>query len=231
MNKDYEEKNITMRDRLKEIRLDSGLSQSEFSKKLSVKQSYYSDLENGKREITTKVITSLSENFNVSSEWLLFNIGNKYQNTSAIEMGDKEVSMSSHSNISKIQNSSMYTSQLLEEYSLYFQNLPSSQITMIKVIKREELKDVYLSYIKLASFLQKLDKDKIISEKFKCNKDVKTYISECELEIAEDLNGIKDDRLISAILARHYITLIEFWIDQVKIIITHIDRYSDLLLS
>ncbi len=70
--------NISIGEKLKEIRLDNVLTQKEFSKELGVKQSYYSDLENGKREISTNVIRLLSERFHISSDWLLSGTGNRY---------------------------------------------------------------------------------------------------------------------------------------------------------
>jgi len=63
--------------RLKEIREILQLTQKDFSKILEVKQSYYSDVENGKREVTTKLIKNLVAIFKFSADWIFTGLGNK----------------------------------------------------------------------------------------------------------------------------------------------------------
>jgi transcriptional regulator with XRE-family HTH domain len=87
-------KNITINDKLLKIRNIENLSQNEFAKRLGVKQSYYSELERGKRNITTKIITSLSKEFNISSDWLLSDSGQMYITNS--DISDKDGSNKIH---------------------------------------------------------------------------------------------------------------------------------------
>lgn len=64
-------------DRLKELRLSLNLTQKEMSERLDMRQSYYSDLENGKRNISGKLIEKLSKIFSVSPNWMYTGEGDK----------------------------------------------------------------------------------------------------------------------------------------------------------
>jgi len=69
-------------DRLKQVREHFKLSQKDFANALELKQSYYSEVEGGKREITSRIINSLIKNFHISSDWLLIGSGEiKFTNT------------------------------------------------------------------------------------------------------------------------------------------------------
>lgn len=57
--------------RLKQVREALRLSQKDFSEQLGVKQSYYSEVENSKRPVGHKIISSLLDKFQVSSDWML----------------------------------------------------------------------------------------------------------------------------------------------------------------
>ncbi len=73
---------MTSNDRLKQVREHFKLSQKDFANALELKQSYYSEVESGKREITSRIINSLIRNFNISSDWLLIGNGEiKFTNT------------------------------------------------------------------------------------------------------------------------------------------------------
>ncbi len=78
-------RNIAICEKLKQIRLDKGLNQKEFSTLLGVKQSYYSELENGKREITTRVLSELAVKLKISLDWFLFNKG-------SMNIADRDIS-------------------------------------------------------------------------------------------------------------------------------------------
>jgi len=71
--------------KLKEIRQALKLSQKDFSEKLGIKQSYYSALELGKKDISTsKVLQTLFDRIGVNPEWyynsngVIFNEANVY---------------------------------------------------------------------------------------------------------------------------------------------------------
>ena len=46
------------------------LTQSDFAKILNIKQSYYSEVEGGKREVTSKLVKNLILIFKISSDWI-----------------------------------------------------------------------------------------------------------------------------------------------------------------
>ncbi|MUP39887.1 helix-turn-helix domain-containing protein [Labilibaculum euxinus] len=65
----------TANQRLKEIRFSENYSQEEFAKEIGVSLSGYQLIEQGKRDINTKILESLKNKFNVSADWLLFGKG------------------------------------------------------------------------------------------------------------------------------------------------------------
>lgn len=58
-------------DRLKEIREDRDLFQSEIAEKLNIKQQQYSEYEIGKRLIPINYLSKLADIYNVSIDYLL----------------------------------------------------------------------------------------------------------------------------------------------------------------
>lgn len=61
----------SMGSRLLIARLRKGIKQREVANDLGISQSSYSDMENGKREITISQLFILSNSLDVSIEWLL----------------------------------------------------------------------------------------------------------------------------------------------------------------
>ncbi len=56
--------------RIKELRMEKGDSQVKISTMLGIEQSYYSKLELGKHEISTKDLIKIAEYFNVSLDYI-----------------------------------------------------------------------------------------------------------------------------------------------------------------
>lgn len=63
---------MTVSERLKKIRINENLSQTDFAEKLNVSRSTLMLVEQGKREINAKILESLKKIFNVSADWMLF---------------------------------------------------------------------------------------------------------------------------------------------------------------
>lgn len=57
--------------RLKELREDLDLKQTDIAKLLNVKQNTYSQYENGKRQIPLEVIVTLAKYYKVSTDYIL----------------------------------------------------------------------------------------------------------------------------------------------------------------
>jgi len=68
----------SINDRIREIRTELKLSQREFSKKIQITQSHYSDIENGNIEIKERYLTLISSQFNVNLDWLKTGKGGKF---------------------------------------------------------------------------------------------------------------------------------------------------------
>lgn len=56
--------------RLKELRLKKGLTQTELGEKVGVKQNTFTNWENGKREPSFENLVKLADLFDVSLDWL-----------------------------------------------------------------------------------------------------------------------------------------------------------------
>lgn len=59
-----------MKDRIRRIRIDLGLTQQEFADKISVKRGAIANYEIGRNEPTDSVISLICREFNVNEEWL-----------------------------------------------------------------------------------------------------------------------------------------------------------------
>ena len=60
-------------DRVKQVRLARGLSQSELAEKLGLSDAYVSKIELGKNAMSVTVLIKLSDTLDVSADWLLRN--------------------------------------------------------------------------------------------------------------------------------------------------------------
>jgi transcriptional regulator with XRE-family HTH domain len=60
----------SINERLKDIRMSLGISQREFSKRIYITQSFYGDIELGKKNINDRIIQLISTQFNVNKEWI-----------------------------------------------------------------------------------------------------------------------------------------------------------------
>lgn len=61
---------ITIKDRIKQIRQDAGLTQAEFAKKLNLSRNYVGLMEIGDRVPSDRTILDICEKFGVSETWL-----------------------------------------------------------------------------------------------------------------------------------------------------------------
>ena len=59
-----------MHERLKEVRKALNMKQGDFAKELSITQGHLSDLENGRKEVSERLINILVLKFNISEDWL-----------------------------------------------------------------------------------------------------------------------------------------------------------------
>jgi len=65
-----------MKNRLKKIRIDSGLNKTQFAKKINVSQPSIGKYEDGIQLPSVDTIINICQEFNVSADWLLLGIEN-----------------------------------------------------------------------------------------------------------------------------------------------------------
>ncbi len=68
--------------RLKEIRTNLGLKQSEFASKLNLSTSAICDYEKGRRRITERTLNDICSKFNVNKDWFESGQGDMFNNIS-----------------------------------------------------------------------------------------------------------------------------------------------------
>jgi transcriptional regulator with XRE-family HTH domain len=68
----------TVYERIKEIRKSLGVSQREFSKQIYITQSFYGDIELGKKNLNDRIIQLISTQFNVNKEWIKTGTGEMF---------------------------------------------------------------------------------------------------------------------------------------------------------
>lgn len=71
-----------MKDRIKLIRKNAGLTQSQFAKSLGTVQNTITGYETGRRNPSGSAITLICREFNVNEEWLRTGVGEMYVNSS-----------------------------------------------------------------------------------------------------------------------------------------------------
>lgn len=67
-----------MKDRIRQLRKDLGLNQTEFGDRIGVKQGSIASYENGSRTPIDAVITSICREFSVNEDWLRTGTGDMY---------------------------------------------------------------------------------------------------------------------------------------------------------
>ena len=96
-------------DRIKILRKDLGLTQSEFAEKINLKQAAIGMYENGSRNITEQSISLICSTFNASEEWIRSGSGDMYSptgdfiiNDPSLDAADREI-LSSYLRMTPVQ--------------------------------------------------------------------------------------------------------------------------------
>lgn len=77
-----------MKDRIKKIRKDAGLTQEKFAERLGIKRNTVATYETGKSEPMDNIIVSICREFNINEDWIRHGIGEmKKSLTKNQEMG------------------------------------------------------------------------------------------------------------------------------------------------
>lgn len=75
-----------LRERLIELRKNTGLSQKKFAAKLNMSQTGYASLETGANNITDRTIADICREFNVNEEWLRTGDGEMLKSKKSIDV-------------------------------------------------------------------------------------------------------------------------------------------------
>ena len=68
-----------MKDRIKALRKDQDMTQTEFASKLSLSQNFIAQVESGKKNPSDRTILDISREFGVNEKWLLTGEGEMYK--------------------------------------------------------------------------------------------------------------------------------------------------------
>lgn len=79
---------MEINERVRLIRTHLKLTQGEFGKKIVVAQNYLSNIENGYRDVTEKIIKIICSEFNVNEEWLRYGKGEMFVQTDTFSLDE-----------------------------------------------------------------------------------------------------------------------------------------------
>ena len=193
------EKNIDYGNKLKQIRTYFKLNQSDFAKKLGIKQAYYSLIENGKKKPSVHILDKIFD-MGISGSWWFNDIGD-------IEVAkDFEDTATKDSELIKINESVLEKyfrgSKLRYYHYEYLQIKYYEQFSMdkLKELVRSELSDlesIYNSYSKIIETLHFLGMPEFLCQKFPKLISFDSEKKEFDEDFNEDINNIilSDDKL------------------------------------
>ena len=152
--------------KLKEIRQALGLNQKDFAAKLNIKQSYYSALELGKKDInTSKVLQTLFNEIGVNAEWYFNSVGtifnkNNEQNNWGNGGGNAIENILSPIKRKKSHDAKGYLLKYIDASTL-------TDIEILKIFTNQPpgIKIGNLSDERINSISKLVDKQKVIAEK------------------------------------------------------------------
>lgn len=73
---------IEMCSRFKELRKTLNIKQGDFAKELAISQGHASDIENGRKSVSDRIIEILSLKYNINEEWLKSGTGEMFRKPS-----------------------------------------------------------------------------------------------------------------------------------------------------
>lgn len=71
-------KNMTVGERVKYLRNELGLNQTEFAEKINIKRSTVAGYENNSRKVIDRAIADIVREYNVNYEWLVYGEGEMF---------------------------------------------------------------------------------------------------------------------------------------------------------
>ena len=175
----------TIKTRLKELRKHLSLNQKQMAEILGVKQSYYSEVENGNRPVTGKLVENLSSQKSVSADWLYTGKGEMFTGERSGINEDNETFVLA----TKIDNKDVYE-LLLNKAS---KKKDKSEYYLLKVIRdiQQERPDLYSAMKMEIYFNTNVEILYDISENYFQNKTTKNK----DLPIIPDYDAFKSEMI------------------------------------
>lgn len=241
-----------MESKFKAIRKATGLSQKDFAAKLGIKQSYYSSIEQEKKEPSIKVIDALWS-LGVSFDWYYDNKGEMF--VDVFDVGDNI-----NTNIAG-RNKSMYTRyvegvsthkcDLIEknndfltayyhdtpllpvnyEYMQikYYNSLSMKRVKELLDLEKDDYEEAYNSNVSLTAFLHYLNPPEFLKEKFALLEPFPEYFKEYINEFEEDTENLKNEKLKDILLIIRIKESIEHSYRMLGKLIDYMSQYKDLI--
>ena len=79
---------MDIKERLREIRLATGLSQTKFAARVAVSHSYIADMEKGKKPINERIIRLIAAEFSVNLDWFRTGKGEMFDEQYDIQVSE-----------------------------------------------------------------------------------------------------------------------------------------------
>ena len=79
---------MSTNERIKEVRVAMGLTQSSFAKRIAISLSYLTEIENGNKSASERVIRLVSSEFNVDDNWIRSGEGSMLNENVDIQMSN-----------------------------------------------------------------------------------------------------------------------------------------------
>lgn len=219
-------KNISNSEKFKTIRKHLHLTQSEFATKLGIGQSYYSAIENGRKQPSMCVIEAMLS-LGVSSEWYYNGIGD-------ITKEDDNISeLSELVETNKEQLAQYYLGSELKPFNYeylqikYYDQFNLSRINELIDLEYHELEGIYNTYVKLTEVLHYFGGPEFLLEKFQREEPFTSKIK----NITEDLNEIefRSEKLKKILYLMSLKRSNEDWVYLIEKIADYMFMYKDMI--
>lgn len=151
---------MTVNERIRDVRKSLGLNQTEFGERIAVKQGYLTNIENGLREVTEKILKLVCSEYHVNENWLRNGTGRMFVNENSIV----DQIMAAHPNYDELDR------HMLSAYL----ELPDAQRAAIKkyiLSVAEHLQDESVTVFRVARGGDLPHEEKISPERLKKLKD------------------------------------------------------------
>ena len=166
--------------RIKSIRKEEGLNQTEFASKLFISQSYLSGLEKNTLQLTDKLKKLICYEFGINEDWLLFGKGEMYND---VHENDREqLSKVSNEALLKIMNLLSTKSNVEYGHYAYTINCVADILTLFYQINElnylEEIEKLFANIHRLTVSLLASDSENKMNIKKRYSKIFEEYVNE-----------------------------------------------------